>query len=297
MPPLVLFTSLFFFSVAFALSLLSEKLLGLVLGSIFLSSILQVAWTYVAFRAEARGLLSHGELYPWLDAYKLALVLSCLAFLAASLLTFRRVDFSQPKRKAASLAKYASLFLTVAWLLSILWPTLRPGRPEELESRIEVVGANAYFATTRGFYRYDIGRDSLKKIIRWNRRYYFSIAIKGGKVLYSGLDTQGQLNLFILNLDGEEQKMLLGPGTGDGRLDLNLWPLSLALSPDGRRAAVIAMKRDEDGHSRPDAVWIIPTDGSGRNEPLKFDTTLQAQPKTPLWFRIATSPPAYGDTI
>jgi ABC-type transport system involved in multi-copper enzyme maturation permease subunit len=283
--PLVLLTSLFFFSVAFSLSVLSEKLLGLVLGSIFLGAVVQTALTSIAVWAERTGLLSKGWLYPWLAPYKLALVLSCLAFLAASLVTFRRTDFSQPKRKAATLAVCSALFLIIAWGLAALWPALRPGRPEEFDSGLEIVGDNAYFATTRGFYRYDIERGSLKKVVRWTERYS-QAAIGGGKLLYMKWDDQSGYYLNVMNLDGKEDRTLLGPGTGDGRWDMNLWPLSLALSPDGRRAAVTSMKRDEEGHSRPDAVWIVPTDGSGKIEPLRFDPALRAQMETTRWFRI-----------
>jgi ABC-type transport system involved in multi-copper enzyme maturation permease subunit len=284
MPPLVLFTSLFFFSAAFSLSILSEKLLSLVLGSIFLSSFVQALLTSVAFQAEGRGLLSKAGLYPWLDAYKLALVLSCLAFLAASLVTFRRADFSQPRKKAAALARYASLFLAAAWLLSALWPTLRPGRPEELESEIHVVGDNAYFATTRGFYRYDISRDSLKKVTRWNS-WYSRVIINDRKVLYSGWDGSDLISLRVMNLDGTEKKMLLGAEAGAGPVVWDAWG-GLALSPDGRRAAVIAERYEKIGRNRPEAVWIIPTDGSGKNESLRLDPALRAQLETAPWFRI-----------
>jgi ABC-type transport system involved in multi-copper enzyme maturation permease subunit len=283
--PLVLFTSLFLFSVAFSLSLLSEKLLGLVLGSIFLGSLVQAALTYVAFKLEGRGLLSKAGLYPWLDAYKLALVLSCLAFLVASLLTFRRVDFSQPKRKAASLAKHSALFLIAAWFLAALWPTLRPGRPEELESRIEVVGANAYFATTRGFYRYDIARDSLKKVARW-RSPYVETVIGGGKLLYTKWDPQEEgVSLRVMNLDGTEKRTLLGAGPGADPIEWRPW--GFLLSPDGRKAAAITVSHDKDGRSRPEALLIVPTNGSGLNETLPLDPALRAQLRTTVWLRIA----------
>lgn len=290
MPPLVLLTSLFFFAVAFSLSIVSEKLLGLVLGSIFLGALAQAALTYLAFKAEGRGLLSKDGLYPWLEAYKLALVLSCLAFLAASLVTFRRADFSQTKRKATSLAKSAARLLAAAWLLGLLWPTLRPGRPEVILSELEIVGNSAYFATTRGFYRYDIGRDSLKKISRWNRSYDFVTVINGGKVLFSAWDAQGQPSLQVMNLDGTEKKTILGAETNAGHLGTLYWR-ALALSPDGRRAAVITMRRDGEGRSRPDAVWIVPTDGSVGPEPLEFDPAVRAQMATTFWLNAVSWEP------
>lgn len=294
--PLVLLTSFFFFSVAFSLSVLSEKLLGLVLGSIFLGALVQTVLTSIAIQAERIGLLSKGGLYHWLPAYKLALVLSCLAFLAASLVTFRRADFSQPKRKAASLATCSALFLIVAWGLAALWPTLRPGRPEEFESELEIVGDNAYFATSRGFYRYDIGRDSLKKIVRWPPRYTQTV-IGGGKLLYTKRDAPGLLSLHIVNLDGKEKKMLLGPGTGEGPVDPGLWWSSLALSPDGRRAALVAMRYEKRRGARPEGVWIVPTDGSGKSELLRLEPSLQALMEATSWFRIVAWESGTGSLV
>jgi ABC-type transport system involved in multi-copper enzyme maturation permease subunit len=287
MPPLVLFTSVFFFSVAFALSLLSEKLLSLVLGSIFLGSLVQAALTQIAFRAEGRGLLSKAGLYPWLDAYKLALVLSGLAFLAASLLTFRRVDFSQPKRKAASLAKHSALFLIAAWFLAALWPTLRPGRPEELASRFTIVEDNAYFATTRGFYRYDLGRGSLKKMARWHMEFGGAV-IRGGKVLVSGWTHDGWERLIVMNLDGAEKRTLLGPGIEGSPVNWNSWGLSL--SPDGRRAAFVVLDQSRGDRGRWDSLWLLPTDGSGKGGLLRFDQDLQADVKAASWFRVVAWP-------
>jgi ABC-type transport system involved in multi-copper enzyme maturation permease subunit len=287
--PLVLLTSLFLFSVAFSLSLLSEKLLGLVLGSIFLGSLVQAALTYVAFKLEGRGLLSKAGLYPWLDAYKLALVLSCLAFLAASLLTFRRADFSQPKRKAASLAKHSALFLIAAWGLAALWPTLRPGRPESFESEFEIIGDNVYFATTRGFYRYDSARDRLKKSARW-RLSIGPMVIGGGKLLQTGWDRSDQAHLQVMNLDGTARAAIMGPGSVN---DTAYWePWSLALSPDGRRAAVISLAEERGTRVlRRDSLWILPTDGSVAKKRFRLDPALQKRADFHSSLRLVAWPP------
>jgi ABC-type transport system involved in multi-copper enzyme maturation permease subunit len=285
--PLVLLSSLFYFSVAFALSILSEKQLGLVLGSLVLGVIVQGALSFIAYRAELRGWLSNSGRLPWLDAYKLALVLSSLAFLAASLITFRKADFSQPRRKAASLAKSAVLFLAAAWLLSGLWPALRPGPPETITSAVDIIGEAAYFATTKGFYRYDIAHDSLDKIARWRSQDAWT-AVGGGKILYAaGWDAEELPPLRAMDLDGSEKRTLLGPGSEAPPADWQTW--NSVLSPDGRRAAVFAREGDEGIASldAPRSLWLVQTDGSGVKKLPPLDPALQDKGDRHVWLFIA----------
>ena len=273
--PLVLLSSLFFFSIAFSLSILSEKQLGLVLGSLVLGVVLQGLLSFIAYRAELRGWLSNSGRLPWLDAYKLAMVLSSLAFLAASLITFRNTDFSQPKRKAASLAKFAGLFLAAAWLLSGLWPALRPGPPEKITTGVDVVGDCAYFATTKGFYRYDIAQDSLDKLVRWRSQDAWTI-IGGGKLLYMAGWTPEELPpVRAINLDGSEKRILVEAGSEE--LPFELQPWSLRLSPDGQKAVALARETSDGTGPNPGPyfLWIVRTDGSGSKRLPPLDPALQ----------------------
>ena len=285
--PLVLLSSLFYFSVAFALSILSEKQLGLVLGSLVLGLTVQGALSFIAYRAELRGWLSNSGRLPWLDAYKLALVLSSLAFLAASLITFRKADFSQPRRKAASLAKHAVLFLAAAWLLSGLWPALRPGPPERVTSAVDIIGEAAYFATTKGFYRYDIAQDSLDKIARWRSQDAWT-AVGQGKILYTaGWDPEELPPLRAMNLDGSGKRILLGPGSEAPPAEWQTW--NSVLSPDGRRAAVFAREGDEGVASidAPRSLWLVRTDGSGVKKLPPLDPDLQNKGDRRVWLFLA----------
>ena len=285
--PLVLLSSLFFFSIAFSLSLLSEKQLGLVLGSLVLGVVLQGLLSFIAYRAELRGWLSSAGRLPWLDAYKLALVLSSLAFLAASLVTFRKADFSQLRRKAASLAKHAVLFLAAAWLLSGLWPTLRPGPPERITSAVDIIGDDAFFATTKSFYRYDIARDSLDKLARWRSQDAWT-AVGEGKILYAaGWDADELPPLRAMNLDGSGKRTLLGPGSEAPPADWQTW--NSVLSPDGRRAAVFARDGGEGTASMdaPRSLWLVRTDGSGVNILPPLDPALQDKGDRHVWLYIA----------
>jgi len=284
--PLVLLSSLFFFSIAFSLSILSEKQLGLVLGSLVLGAVLQGLLSFIAYRAELRGWLSNSGRLPWLDAYKLAMVLSSLAFLAASLITFRKTDFSQPKRKAASLAKHAALFLAAAWFLSGLWPALRPGPPEKITAGVEVVGGCAYFATTKGFYRYDIAQDSLDKLVRWRSQDAWTV-IGGGKLLYmAGWDPEELPPVRAINLDGSGKRTLVEAGSEE--LPFELQPWSLRLSPDGQKAVALARETSDGTGPTPGPyfVWIVRTDGSGSKRLPPLDPDLQMKGDHPAWVSI-----------
>jgi len=283
--PLILLSSVLYFSVAFSLSILSEKQLSLVFGSLFLGFALQGLLSYFAFQAEGRDLLSRAGLFPWIDAFKLALVLSSLAFLGASLLSFRKADFSQPKKKAASLAKYSLLFLALAWLLSAAWPAVRPGPKEEINSGIEVMGGEAFFSTTRGLYRYDSALDKLKRIARWISNYS-DFVIGGGKVLYSaGTRTGEGPPLRVMNADGSGKTLLEG---GEQNIPpINLFYQGFKFSPDGKTAVIVA--QDLEGTSfttYKKSLWSIRTDGTGSKKLPPLESALAGGKKEYSWLGI-----------
>ena len=190
--PFILLSSLLFFSIAFSFSILTDKQLSLVFGSLFLGFVLESVLFFFAFQAVGRAMLTRAGLFPMLGVFNLSLVLSSLAFLAASLLTFLKSDFSQPKRKTKALAMWCLLFLAAAWALSAAWPGLRPGPKEKLDTGIWVVGKEAFLSTNRGLYRYDPESDRFKKIIRLRSEYPHYVT-GGGKVLYVvGYDRTGR---------------------------------------------------------------------------------------------------------
>ncbi len=282
--PLILLSSVFYFSVAFSLSILSERQLSLVFGSFFLGFILQGALSYFAFQAGGRGLLSHAGRFPGLDAFKLALILSSLAFLGASLLTFIKADFSQPKKKILTLAKYSIVFLILAWLLAATWPAVRPGPKEVLESGIDIVGGEAFFSTTRGLYRYDIASDKLKKIARGRANSHSVIG--GGKVLYVvGWDYPEGPALSVVNTDGSGKRRLAGGGQGD--LGVYLWFLDFLPSPDGKKAVFLFEEVDETSRrSHVKSLASIRTDGSGLIRLPPLDPGLAGMEKEYSWLGI-----------
>ena len=284
--PLILLSSVFYFSVAFSLSILSERQLSLVFGSFFLGFVVQALLSYFAFLAQGRGLLSNVGSFLWLDAYNLALVLSGLAFLGASLITFRKADFSQPRKKNLSLAKYAILFLVLAWILAVAWPVFRPGPEEEFSSRVEVVGSEAFFSTTRGLYRYDIVRDHLKKIAKWGpNSLWSSFVIAGGQVLY---DAAGGLQegpaLCIMNTDGSGKRLLVGRRHDD--VPGYQWFGDFLLSPDGKTAVFFSEQVVETvPRSNKKTIMSIRTDGTGLKKLPPLDPALAGTSGEYTWIR------------
>jgi ABC-type transport system involved in multi-copper enzyme maturation permease subunit len=257
--PLILLSSLFFFSIAFSLSILTEKQLGLVLGCFLLGFVLESVLPFIAFLAEGRGMLTRAGRFIGLDVFVLALVLSSLAFLAASLVTFLKSDFSQPKVKAKALARWCLLFLAAAWALSAAWPALQPGPKEEFAG-IEVAGNDAVLTTNRGLYRYDPSRDKLKRIIRWRSAYPHCVT-GGGKVLYV-LDRPEGPALWVADMNGSGKKLLAGGGGQEGTHVL--WFQRIRLSPDGRTAVFLYEEVSEtSARTHQMSLASIGTDGKG----------------------------------
>jgi hypothetical protein len=158
------------------------------------------------------------------------------------------------------------------------------------------VGSEAFFSTTRGFYRYDIVRDDLKKVAKWGTYRWSpypsgSFFIAGGQVLYGvhSWNQQSNPELRIMNTDGSGKRLLVGGGP-DG---LPLWPgySSFLLSPDGKMAVYFTDQSDETvPGSRPDPRMVsIRTDGTGLKKLPPFDPA-QAVTGGYTWMRAWLEP-------
>jgi len=283
--PLILLSSVLYFSAAFSMSILSDRQLSLVFGSLFLGFSLQGLLFYFAFQAEWRGMLSNAGMFPWIDAYKLALVLSSLAFLGASFLTFRRADFSQPKKKAGSLAKYSAVFLVLAWMLAAAWPAVRPGPREELSSGIEISGGEAFFSTSKGLFRYDIAGDKLRKIARWGIEYPGHV-IGGGKVVYAASSSEFETpRLRMMNPDGSGKTLLAGGG--QNAFPADSYFQGYLISPDGKTVVVSVRKNEVRPRRDPrNSLWSIRSDGTGLKRLPPLPAALDGQGDVSAWLNL-----------
>lgn len=280
--PLILLSSLFFFSIAFSFSILTDKQLSLVFGSLFLGFVLEGALFFFAFLAAGRVMETRAGRFPMLDVFNLGLVLSSLAFLAASLLTFLKSDFSQPKRKMKAVAAWGVLFLAAAWAMSAAWPALRPGPKEEISFRIDVARNEAFLSTNRGLYRYDLGSDRFKRIIRW--RVGGLCLTGGGKVLYVVEDSSPEGSaLWAANTDGSDKRLLVGGRRQDSQA--LSWFQNPRLSPDGKTALLFYREISEASprtHMR--SLASIGTDGTGLKKLAPLDPGLvgNGEEQTPV---------------
>ena len=305
--PLILLSSLFFFSIAFSLSILTDKQLSLVFGTLFLGLVLEGALLFLALLAAGGEMETRTGQFLVLGVFNLGLVLSSLAFLAASRLTLLKADFSQPRKKAKALAMWGFLFLTAAWAFSAAWPALRPGPAEELSSRIEVIEGGAFFSTTKGLYRYDIAGDKVNRLVHWNPfdgRY----AMGGGKVLYTVFRPKDEkFDLYVQNTDGSGQRLLAGGSQEDQHILSGL--MFPKVSPDGK-TAVLLYEEIFETSALPHHVWSlasIGTDGTGLRKLAPLDPGLVGDGKTRtsvaivawlhtpesllMWGRPRTTPP------
>jgi len=273
--PLILLSSLFFLSIAFSLSILTDKPLSLVFGSLFLGFVLEGVLFVFAFLAQGRAMLTQSGRFPMLGVFNLGLVLSSLAFLAASLLTWLKADFSQSRIKTGALARWCLLFLAAAWALSAAWPALRPGPKEEIGS-IEVVGNEAVLSTSKGLYHYELESGRFRKIVRLRLDWGCS-AVGGGKVLYvAGHDLQGGFELWVANTDGSDKRLLWGSGRGD--MSVSFWPGTPRISPDGKTAVFAYEETSETSpRSHVRSLASIGTEGRGLKKLAPLDPVLAGE--------------------
>jgi len=285
--PLVLLSSLFFFSIAFSFSVLADKPLSLVFGSLFLGFVLESVLFFFAFLAQGRALLTQAGRFPMLGVFNLGLVLSSLAFLAASLRTWLKADFSQPRVKAGALSLWSLLFLAAAWALSAAWPALRSGPKEEIAT-LEVAGSEAVLATGKGLFRYDPESGRFRKIVRLRAEFPGGLSLGGGKVLYvTGHDRREGPELWIANTDGSDKRLLAGSGRGGA--GVAFWPGAPRLSPDGK-TAVFGYYGEASETSRrtpPRSLASIGTDGTGWKKLAPLDPGLAGEGESSMTILLA----------
>ncbi len=110
-----------------------------------------------------------------------------LAFLGASLRTFRKADFSQPKRKAAMLTASALVLVALSWVVAFAGPLVFSGGDRMIHSGMVFAGDKAFFSSNKGIFRYDAGRDRMRRLTRSRFSELADAPSEAGKVLY--LDT------------------------------------------------------------------------------------------------------------
>ncbi|OGD23124.1 MAG: hypothetical protein A2W03_11735 [Candidatus Aminicenantes bacterium RBG_16_63_16] len=259
------------FTMAFSLSILSEKSHVVVFLAALISYSLHIGLTYgyafLALLPSRLWLLSSLNLLTFVHPRVLLTFVSPLiplSFAAASILTLTKGDFSQPGRRARVFAKFAAVFLAVSLGFGFIWTYSSIGlRSNPRISDIEIWSGAAYFATDSGIYRFDPATGEKNRLAR-SLAIWSGIAVGGGgKVAYTTFSVSGGLrayqDLWIIDAAGKKPRALTRTSRADSPL-LGAYIYAVAMSSGGDKVAFIT--RDL---TNADAItlWSVNADGTG----------------------------------
>ena len=264
-PWLSLLLSVFLFTVAFTFSMLSARPFSALFASLIVGVGL-AGLVYGSLDSAAAGRLLLFAPRKAQGALLASLGLMSLAFAFASILTFVRTDFSQPRKKTAGFAKWVTAFVTLALAATAAWAIWAPNPDERFAYWIGTSEGAPFFTTERGVLRYSETRDKIQWVVRGRAASLPWTVMGGGKMAYVIYDIKGKREvaeeLWLADIDGSGRKRVLRIGEGS---DASLSPQNVrdcAPSQDGRRIALIA----HDGSPKPAAtrspLWVVDADGS-----------------------------------
>ncbi|MEW5901538.1 MAG: ABC transporter permease, partial [Acidobacteriota bacterium] len=249
---------LFLFTIAFSFSVLSEKSHVVVflsgLTAFFLQTALTIGVSLLVFE------------FWWFPRLGLRFVMSflfLLSFVAASVLTLSRGDFSQPGRRAWVFTKFAAFFLVLSLGAgAILTFASMKMRKIPYISSPEIRSGTAYFTTDRGIFRIDLSSGQKQWMAgipsRWG-----DVHAGGDKITFWKYTFKGKLRAFeelwIMNVDGKKAKPLVQTSEEDSPLfDASFYPIFM--SPSGDKVAFVARWGRKKITRN---LWCINTDGTG----------------------------------
>ena len=189
-----------------------------------------------------------------------------LSFVGASILTFLKTDFSQPRKKLLSFSKYLVGFLSLSFLLGTLLFTEGRvfSRGHDLSDySVQTMGKDVYFHSyRRGLLRFDSAKD---KMVRLGPKSWIGdFSARGGKIAFLEETRKKRAwhrNLWLMNSDGTGQRALVDSPSEDSPFH-NLPILSIILSSDAEKVAFLTPGRSGRTAKEPPFVWWMNTDGS-----------------------------------
>jgi hypothetical protein len=266
---LSLLFSILAFTIAFSISILSDKQLIIFLCTALIgigSAVLFEKYLALLFQLSPRTRLQG-------TSFQGALVFLTLSFVAASILTLEKSDFSQQLKKTWLFTKFVAAFLVISIVISTAWTLgIFHSEKKNIRSNIIIAGDAAYFGTEKGVFRYARAQNKPKKIDGTGSALFlvdFSVGGEKLAVLKYKLFKVGKAKmeapvLLVMNKDGSGKKNLLEDylKKDSPLLDQLLWPC--LISPDGGKVAFMT----RDWKNKKYGICSINSDG----------TRLQSQP-------------------
>jgi hypothetical protein len=250
------------FTIAFSISLLNEK----PFVTFFAAIIIGTALVFL-FQKYAE--------FLWLNFFYIGnlsffWLFVGLSFIAASILTFVKSDFSQPKRKIFAFSKYLVLFLTLSFLLGVAVFTkgqvFSKGRGF-LPYFAQKDSGDVYFPTyRRGLLKYDSQKDKVERLSRRDRfwPFDFHFSLRGGKLAFlRGIkgNRMWHMNLWIMNADGSGKRALVETHRKESPFH-NCLIQSIILSSAAEKVAFIAVEGSPGAEKRDPVLFWMDTDGT-----------------------------------
>jgi len=263
------------FNAAFSLSILSDKQPSTIVCSLLLWSFL----IFVVVLAVSSPVLIHIlfrlNYLPW-SLFVLALF--SLSMALASILTFSRADFSQPRKKAGSFARRVAAFLATSFVIVaaflatsfVIGVLLAPifswlARAPHYGGMIIAADA-AYFRSAKGIFRYDLADARLHRIFK-SPLLEGSLSLGGNKIVFVKYVPKSlnimSTELWIIDTDGRNSERLVDTSHKGGRF-FALGFRQAVISPDGRKIAFLA----SDMRGKFSFHWMDGDGGGARSLPL-----------------------------
>ncbi|MGB7294753.1 MAG: ABC transporter permease [Candidatus Aminicenantales bacterium] len=249
--PLLLFT------VSFSLSILSDKPYSALFLTVLISLALQLGLTRII-----APLLYQGLLRSALSALIITGVLLALSFFLASFITLNRADFSQPRSRVWTFTKSAAIIFPLMLVLTaaIILGAGKLGSERHIYD-LEAQADAFYFATNKGFFKFDLAEGRTEKIAK-HPSMWGSMSLGGDKVVFVdyhlGGKWQGFAEIKVMKNDGKDEKSLVK--TWDSKSPLyGSYFSPIQVSPQGDRVAFVARHAPK---TTAQELWVINSDGS-----------------------------------
>ncbi len=193
-----------------------------------------------------------------------------LSFIAASILTFVKSDFTQLGRKNFRFSKYAIIFLALSFFLATVWATngkiFSPSKNFSPSFSQRYQGDLFIYSYDQGIVRYDSSLDKVVKFSK-NSRFSFSrFSLRKGKIVFlKDIRKKGVWynELWIMNVDGTEAKALVKSQNIDSAFHQKQI-VSCVLAPDKKSVALVTTHsiQNIDTIQHIQTLWWLDSSGS-----------------------------------